>query len=219
MEDRPDDQASELFDGVETAKGNKTSGQGLEVTPEKRPRGILSPTDRDYLCGLKDYEQPQTDANRRQDIRERVRNGLKDFTLLSLFMRADEREKIYDELGEEEIEDALVSMIAFAYLGLGKDRPRFKSVVEKGVLQAENLDKLFKSAGRATDVNVSISVEYNPDGDKLYQQLQNGRDLTDAEIGHLVREGRLDSDDLDQLEDSTWKLPIVSSGADSEPKD
>jgi len=59
------------------------------VTPEDRPRGILSPTDREYLYGQKEYAQPQTDANRRQAIRERVVNGLKDFELLSLLLEPE----------------------------------------------------------------------------------------------------------------------------------
>jgi len=89
------------------------------LTPEDRPRGILSPTDREYLCGHKEYAQPQTDANRRQAIRERVVNGLEDFALLSVLLEPGEREKVFAELGQEETDEALASMVALRISGLG----------------------------------------------------------------------------------------------------
>lgn len=206
MDERPEGRTGDLFDGVETAEGLEGSGEGLDLTPEDRPRGILSSTDREYLCGLKEYAQPQTDANRRQDIRERVTNALKDFTLLSLFLEGKEREKIFDNLGEEWTEDALISMMAFAYLGLDEDRPKFESMIEKGIIQAENMDKLFQSAGRATNSEVSITVDYKPDVEKLYKSFLDGKELTDAEIGTLVREGKLKDKDLKRLERSSEGL-------------
>lgn len=209
----PPEEAGDLFDGVETAEGLDSSGGRLELTPEDRPRGILSPTDREYLCGLKEYAQPQSDANRRQDIRKRIQNGLKDFVLLSLLFEEDERKKIFDELGEESTEDAIISMVAFAYLGLEEDRPRFESMIEKGILQAENLDTLFQSAGRATDADVSISVEYNPDVDKLYRRFEAGKELSDAEIGVLVREGRLDDEEITQLAKSPKDARGIFAGS------
>ena len=198
MADGPDRKAGELFTGIEDAKHEGRDGAPL-ITPEDRPRGILSATDREYLCGLKEYAQPQTDANRRQDIRKRVINGLEDFTLLFLFLDRDERVKIFEELGEDGTEDVIATMTAFAYLGLEQDRPRFEECLERGVLQAANRDKLFRSAGRATNVDVSISVEYNPDPDKLYRRFEEGKELTDAELGVLVRSGRLETDDISKL--------------------
>lgn len=213
MVDERDVEASELFDGVEEATGDLDEGSGEPlVSPRDRPRGILSPTDREYLCGLKEYAQPQTDANRRQDIRERVVNGVEDFALLSLFLDEDQRGKVFEKLGEDEAEEAIASMVAFAYLGLKQDRPRFEQCLEHGILQAANRDKIFRSAGRATDADVSISVEYEPDPDKLYRQFEDGKKLTDAEIGVLVRSGRFDLDDLAMLDDSSQSYLGVYAG-------
>jgi len=116
MTDERDTTGDELFTGVEDIDDDRELAPIL--TPEDRPRGILSPTDREYLCGHKEYAQPQTDANRRQAIRERVVNGLEDFALLSVLLEPGEREKVFAGLGQEETDEALASMVAFAYLGV-----------------------------------------------------------------------------------------------------
>ena len=203
--------ADGLFTGVDDVTDRNDDSDPV-FTPEDRPRGILSPTDREYLCGLKEYAQPQTDANRRQAIRERVLNGLKDFQLLGQFMEPAEREKVFAELGPEETDDVLSAMFAFAYLGLDGDQSRFNTCIERGILQGENVDKLFQSSGRATNVDVSISVEYNPDVEKLHLRLENGQELTDAEIGALVRAGKIGREELEELAESSSGYPGVFVG-------
>jgi len=212
MGEDPDVENDDLFTGVERPKERSDSGDGLSITPEDRPRGILSPTDRDYLCGLKEYAQPQTDANRRQDIRERVENGLKDFALLWLFLGRDEREKVFEELGEDGTDEVIESMVAFAYLGIDQSPSRMEECIERGVLAAANADKLFRSAGRATDADVSIDIEYNPDVEKLYRRFEEGVQLSDAEVGVLVRSGKLDAEDIKELQGSEGGFPGVYAG-------
>ena len=211
MTDGPDWEAGELFTGIENPENDDRDEAPL-ITPEDRPRGILSATDREYLCGLKEYAQPQTDANRRQDIRKRVINGLEDFALLFLFLDRDERVKIFEELGEDGTEEVITTMTAFAYLGLEQDQPRFEKCLERGIIQAANRDKLFRSAGRATDAEVMIGIEFNPDPDRLYRRLEDGHELTDAEVGVLLRSGRLEAEDINKLEEGTGTDPSIYSG-------
>jgi len=206
---------NDLFTGIEGPKGDDGSGEGLSITLEDRPRGILSPTDRDYLCGLKEYAQPQTDANRRQDIRERIENGLKDFALLWMFLERDEREKLFEELGEDGTDEVIASMVAFAYLGLDQDTARIEERIERGVLDAANADKLFRSAGRATDADVSINIEYNPDVDKLYRRFEEGGQLSDADVGVLVRSGKLDAEDVKEIQKSVGFPGVYAGGKDT----
>lgn len=208
-EDTPD----ELFSGVETASDD-FDGSGVQLTPEDRPRGILSPTDREYLCGRKEYAQPQTDANRRQEIRERIKNGLKDFVYLWAFLESDERQKVFKELGEEETDEAIESMVTFAFLGIDQNTTRMEECIERGVLAAANATKLFRSAGRATNADVSINVEYNSDDDKIYRRFEEGKQLTDAEVGLLLRSGRLDEEDIKELENGDTGFPGVFVGWD-----
>jgi len=212
MGEEPDVENSDLFTGVKGPKGEAESGNGISITPDDRPRGILSPTDREYLCGLKEYAQPQTDANRRQNIRERVENGLKDFALLWLFLEPDEREKVFEELGGDGTDEAIASMVALAYLGIDQDTTRLEECIERGVLGAANVDKLFRSSGRATDADVSIDIEYNPDVEKLYRRFEKGGQLSDAEVGVLVRSGKLDTADIEELQGTSVGFPDVYTG-------
>ncbi|WP_254831417.1 hypothetical protein [Haloglomus salinum] len=218
MSEDGDGPPGDLFTSIDGVRDDDSDSEPL-LTPEDRPRGILSPTDRDYLCGLKEYAQPQTDANRRQDIRERVINGLKDFVLLSLFLDPDERAKVFEELGSDETDDVLAAMIAFAYLGVDGDRPRLERCIGHGVLQGANVNRLFQSGGRATNADVSISVEYDPDVEKLSRRLENGKELTDAEIGALVRAGNIGAEDIEELAESPRDFPGVFAGRGSEPRD
>lgn len=212
MGEEPDVENNDLFTGVDDVTEHSDSGGGLSITPGDRPRGILSKTDRDYLCGLKEYAQPQTDANRRQDIRKRVENGLKDFALLWMFLGPDEREKVFDELGDDRTDEVIESMVSFAYLGIDQDTTRLEECIERGVLAAANADKLFRSAGRATDADVSIDIEYNPDAEKLYRRFEEGAQLSDAEVGVLVRSGKLDLEDIKGLQDSKGFPGVYAGG-------
>jgi hypothetical protein len=208
MDDELDAESYDLFTGVEEASEDGVTGDGISITPEDRPRGILSPTDRDYLCGLKEYAQPQTDANRRQDIRERVVNGLQDFELLWSLLEDEEREKVFEELGPDQTDEVIAAMITFAYLGIDQETTRMEEYVGRGILGGANADKLFRSSGRATEANVSIDIEYNPDLEKLYRRFKDGGQLSDADLGVLVRSGMLDSEEIDQIRDSPGSIPV-----------
>jgi hypothetical protein len=108
-------------------------------------------------------------------------------------------------------------MVAFAYLGVEGDRHRFETCLEHGILQGATVGQFSESGGRATDANVSISVEYDPNIEALYQHFEEGAELTDAEIGALVRAGRIGGDDLDELAESSSGFPgvFVGKGAES----
>lgn len=103
-------------------------------------------------------------------------------------------------------------MVAFAYLGLEGDRPHLERCIEYGVLQGANIGQFSESVGRATDADVSISVEYDPNIEKLYQRFEDGEELTDAEIGALVRAGEIGGDDIEELAESSGGFPGVFVG-------
>jgi len=184
------------------------------LKPVDRKRGILSPTDRDYLCGLKDYSHDQTELNRRQSIRERTVEGIRDFDLLWLLLDEPERKKVIESFEIEEIDTAFSSMIAFMYLGFDQDTDRIEAILERGILQAVNYNKSGRWSGGANDVSVSIEIDRNPDVDELYSRFKRGESehLTPAEIGTLVQAGKLNSRDLKKLEDTKSKFPNVYPG-------
>lgn len=190
-----------------------------EIELKKRPRGILSHTDREYLFGLRDYEHPQSESNRKQKIRERVKNAFKDFSHLSAFLGSNEQQKVFRELEENtELELYLEEMISFLYLGICQDKDRFEKIIENGVYSAANKNQEDRWSGPATNVETSIQIDYQPDVDGPYQKLEEGKgqELTPAEIGVLVRAGKLDPKDLGELEDSEPRINVFHVNTDSE---
>ena len=204
-EDHGNDQFA-LFTGIEDADPAAFD----DVVLEKRPRGLLSHADREFLLGEREYEHPQTAANRRQEIRERVVHAFADFPLLWIYLPESERTKIFsEELPERDLQLFLESMLVFLYQGIEHDTERFEELIESAVYLGENTGKLGRWVGEATDVDVSIDIEYNPDLDRLEKRLEqgDGATLTPSEIGVLVRAGKLSPEDLEALEDPQGKDP------------
>lgn len=185
--------------------------------PPSRPRGILSDIDREYLLGQKEYEHPQSEANRKQDIRERTANALQDFVILSSMLSREEREKVFnDESPDQQLQSSLEAVIAFVYLGLEEDLHELEQIIENGVYIGANQSKLGKWSGEIADVDVSISVEQRPDPAELIEKYEQGNtdQLTPAEIGILVRCGQIDPDDLDDLEETALPYPFARMGSE-----
>ena len=187
---------------------NGTDEGGGKVEIEDRPRGLLSQTDREFLHGLKDYSHKQTELNRRQSIRERIFHGLLDFNDL-WYLKDEDRKKILADFDPQNLNLTFSSLISFVYIGVDQDTEVMESILERGILRGANFDQSGRSAGPANDVNVSVDVEYGPDTDELSQRLREGGgdQLTPAEIGALVRAGKLDPDDLSALENAEEVSP------------
>jgi len=213
MSEENETEPSELFSGEEEA--TKEVSFNLDIKPSDRPRGILSPTDRDYLCGLKDYNHNQTELNRRQAIRERITEAIRDFDFLWLLLDDSERQKVINSFEAEELDTALSSNIAFMYLGLDGDVDHLEKILEQGIYQAVNYEVSGRWSGGADEVSVNINIERHPDVNQLYSRFRKGKGkrLTPAEIGHLVQAGKLNSQDLEDLETTKSEFPAVSSGA------
>lgn len=112
---------------------------------QERGRGGLTKADREYLRGKKEYEHPETELHRKSNIRDRVRNSLRDFQLLLEELDQEERQKIFSD---QDFWDDCGDAIAFICLGLEHDRiedtpsselevevnfPDFESVLRSGI--------------------------------------------------------------------------------------
>jgi len=133
--------------------------------------------------------------------------------------RTREREKVFAELGQEETDEALASMVAFAYLGvegivIGSRRVS-STASSRGRLSANSPNQL---VGRPTRTCPSRSST-TPISRRCISVSRTVRNLTDAEIGAVVRAGRIDRDDLDELAESSGDFPRVFVGRRSEPED
>lgn len=181
--------------------GGSIFGDDL-LTPEERPRGILSKVDREFLCGNKQYEHSQSEANRRQDIRKRVSNSFQDFVLLAFLLSEEEREQITQQKDPEDLDIELSAMISFIYLCVDQDKDHLENIIETGVLWGANDHQEKRWSGEAIEVDTSIDVTYAPNIDQIYSKFtkDDGNGLTPAEIGVLVQRGKLTAEDLNQLE-------------------
>ena len=213
MSEENETEPPELFSGDEEV--SQEASFDFNLKPSERPRGILSPTDRDYLCGLKDYNHDQTELNRKQEIRERIIEAIRDFDFLWLLLDDSERQKVINSFDTEELNAAFSANIAFMYLGLDGDIGHLESILEQGIYQAVNYEASGRWSGSANEVSVEINVDRHPDVNQLYSRFRKGKGqrLTPAEIGHLVQAGKLNSQDLEDLETTKSEFPSVSSGA------
>lgn len=201
-----------IFDSID---GIEVDENGNITDIEKRPRGILSHTDREYLCGLREYEHVQSEANRKQEIRERIANSFLDFRLLVRLHDDDEQyEALRNELGVENLYRSFESLVAYVFkLGLFHQVGTLEKLIERGVYIGVNTGESEPLAGKAADVETTININYQPHVERLVQQLEDGEveQFTPAEIGVLAQEGKLDADDLETIENTGAKSPFDSS--------
>jgi phosphopantothenate synthetase len=170
-----------------------------------RPRGILSPRDREYLLGEADIEPTsQAARNVRAAIRERLENAILDFTLLFQHLEERDREKVFDELvGERPPQDADYAMmpqgvchaIALLYLE-HRHTEDFAATVLEALREVANKRDEFR------EIEVSITFKSEMDIDELEQRLTEG-ELTIRDVGQHYNDGRISLDSLLRLVDES----------------
>lgn len=131
---------------------------------EKRPRGLLTPTDRAFLRGEIEYDHKQQVTDRYRGIRNRIANGLLDFTAIQHLLREKERKRIFrdpsDAAGVEDpaFFENLNSMFYWTYFGLKEQNYDFQGLLTDVVEQAEE-DFARKYWGESVDVSVQFNVD------------------------------------------------------------
>lgn len=189
--------------------GEKGIDQITALSPElfesiektERDRGVLTPSDREFLLGKKDYNHAQAESNKKRDIRERTRNAIIDFELLFWFLEEEQSKAVFDSLDEDDIVPRLGYVIGYLYQALGLEEDELSRCIEESITLGEYWSgPAGKSEnGQLRDVSVSIDVEYDPATDHLKQKLEEGKFLTDREIGLLVRSGDLSAQEMKNL--------------------
>lgn len=169
-----------------------------------RDRGFLSESDREFLCGDwstdSDYPQ-QVRSNNKARIRNRTVNAFRDLPFL-LSLDADQREKVFEELGRSDVRADLGALVAFVYLASGKDRELIEEGVADGIYTAEHeVPPADPEKGEVQDVGVYLDVEYAPNADDIYRRFQEKGPsaLSAGEIGILVQESKLSTEELTEL--------------------
>ncbi len=162
---------------------------------------LLTPSQRAFLRGEKEYEHEQSEKDMRYKIRQRVRNGLFDLALLWQHMDARDRRQLFkdvragqlrdddatfeDEVYREDESTALVYAVAFLYQVAADVDFDFEKVLELAAVarQGENPDNPF--AARSVDVTIDERLVY--DYDRIRRKVEQEQSLSEPEYLAMTR--------------------------------
>jgi hypothetical protein len=154
-----------------------------------RPRGILTPSDRDFLLGRKTDYTDHSKKQKRNRIRRRVRNAILDFSILFEYMEERDRNTVFDP--DDEDRDAytqgITDTLAFLHLGTMGYYTPFKDMLSEGVGKAEQ--RLAGSNYRMVNVEFNVEPVGQIDVDEVIAKLENEEfaQLTNEELRAFVR--------------------------------
>lgn len=160
-----------------------------KATDPERPRGILTPSDREFLLGRKTDYTEHSKKQKRNRIRRRVRNAILDFSILFEHLEERDRNTVFDPDGEDR--DAytrgITDMLAFLHLGTMGYHTPFKDMLSRGVGKAEQ--RLTGSDYRMVSVEFDVDPVGQIDVDEVVEKLENDQfaQITDEELRAFVR--------------------------------
>ena len=154
-----------------------------------RPRGILTPSDRDFLLGRKTDYTDHSKKQKRNRIRRRVRNAVLDFSILFEYMEERDRETVFDPNAQDRdaYTQGITDMLAFLHLGTMGYHTPFKDMLSEGVGKAEQ--RLAGSNYRMVNVEFNVEPVGQIDVDEVVDKFENEEfaQLTDEELRAFVR--------------------------------
>ena len=189
-----------IGDMITTGMANE-SQQTLWKENYVRDRGIFSDTDRRFLFGIKEYESETGYFDRRRAIKTRLRNGIPDLAFFSLVDERD-RERLINELPSDELADGTQGLIEFLLEYHDEDMRKLSKLLERAILGAINRDlEKIRYGGGVLNVDVTIDVKQDYDSEEIYERFKEtgGSDLTPAEVGVLVRDGKIGTEEMEAL--------------------
>jgi hypothetical protein len=198
------------------------SDQPTNSRPDERPRGILSPDDRQFLRGEKDLSN-SAERNARQRIRERVQEGLADFELLWTCLPDRDMKHLFtpnEEQGRHPIRSWAHYAIAFLRLGLWTNGDPHPDRIADAIEQAAF------AAGKLAHADVQLDTEPAPDGNLLLAAMRDknnriaeirdrvhGEELAPSREAALREEAQREASFLYQLFEKGLMDPSVDSEA------
>lgn len=189
-----------------------------ESMPEDtdRPRGILSPSNREYLLGNKEYKNEATENQIRQDIRDRIYHSILDLELIDLYLGERDKElaigqRIFDPypISSEDWEINDIGLYSGIYHGFsllldellwaGRS-PNF--IVEEAMEDLYTYHTLERySQLRHIPVEVSIDFDHHSGSplEKIQEKQQSREEPTEEERAALESLGLDDFEELLEL--------------------
>ncbi|SNR30805.1 hypothetical protein [Halorubrum vacuolatum] len=155
----------------------------------ERPRGILTPSDRDFLLGRKTDYTEHSKKQKRNRIRRRVRNAILDFSILYECLEDRDRRTVFDpdDADRDAYTRGITDMLAFLHLGtMGYVTP-FKDMLSEGVAKSEQ--RLAGSDYRMVTVEFNVEPVGRIDVDEVIAKIEADEfeRITDEELRAFVR--------------------------------
>jgi len=177
-----------MNDGSDGSDGAGSDVPELTFSAD-RSRGILTPSDREFLLGRKTDYTEHSRKQKRNRIRRRVRNAILDFTILFDYLEERDRELVFNPDAEhrEEYTRGITNVLAFLHLGTMGYYTPFKHMLAEGVNRAEQ--ELAGSDYRMVSVEFNVDPVGNIDVDAVLEKLEEERfeEVTDEELRAFVR--------------------------------
>lgn len=167
----------------------------------ERPRGMLSPADRDLLLGEAEMGHEQSRRNAEARVRQRVIDSIKDFYLLVHTLKAKDRQQIFEKsVDDPEFIDGLKTMLSFVYLGLKETGIEFDHVLEPAVRKSEEAYAA-ETLGAIVDVETNFSVETHrrTEPDAVRTRIAAADPISPTELFSLVVAEGAVPDDVDTI--------------------
>ncbi len=154
-----------------------------------RERGILTPSDREFLVGQKTDYTDHSKKQKRNRIRRRLRNAILDFTILFEHLEDRDRETVFnpEDDSREAYTQGIIDMLGFLHLGTMGYHVPFKHMLGQGVNQAEQ--KLAGSDYRMVTVDFNVDPVGQIDVGDVVAKLDDSSfdEITDEELRAFVR--------------------------------
>ncbi|WP_266082108.1 hypothetical protein [Haladaptatus caseinilyticus] len=154
-----------------------------------RGRGILTPSDREFLLGRKTDYTEHSKKQKRNRIRQRLRNAILDFTILFEHLEDRDRKNVFNPESEnrDDYTNGIIDMLGFLHLATMGYHVPFKDMLGKGVSRSEQ--SLAGSDYRMVTVDFNVDPVGQIDIDEVTEQLENGSfdEITDEDLRAFVR--------------------------------
>lgn len=173
-------------------------------TEINRGRGVLTSSDRKFLAGQTDMEA-ESERQARQRIRDRIKNGLRDFWFIQHGLPEKDRELIADDIWADAgpLWQGYIDMLGFFYRLETENNYDLEGDLFNAIKEAESIMQQDRAAKISVDVEFSVERKIVNEHSDLNEKFENNEPMTPEEAHTLI----VESDYFDHLpKDGRWEL-------------
>jgi hypothetical protein len=166
--------------------------RGSDYT-QKGPRGLLTEHDRQYLARTVEYEDSNSEAQKRYKIRRQIINGIIDFSAVQS-LSTDDLELIFGRYDRDDAEghrfrSGLISALNLFYYYLGRER--FEYLVKQQIRRDIQTRIADDDEFAPVDVEISVNVGESIPIEEKIDRVAEGEEVTQGFLDVLSYTGRL----------------------------